>query len=165
MPEERSAYSIRPATAADIPSLVELVNSAFAIEEFLEGTRTDAERMAAHLEKGCILLLEGADGAPLASVYTERRGEHCYLGMLAVAPAQQGSGLARRLIEAAEERFRQQGLRTIEISVLSLRPELLPIYRRFGFVESGVEPFLYPRTFKDGEVGRNCHCVVMTKQL
>jgi ribosomal protein S18 acetylase RimI-like enzyme len=160
-----SPSSIRPATPVDIPALVALVNDAFAIEEFLEGTRTDAHDMAAQMNKGCILLLSDADGRPLASVYTEQRGAHGYMGMLAVAPKVQGSGLARRLVEAAEDRFRSAGLVAIEISVLSLRPELLPLYRRFGFVETGVEPFLHPRTFKDGAAKAACHCIVMTKQI
>jgi hypothetical protein len=43
-----------------------------------------------------------------------------------------------------------------------LRPELLPIYRRFGFVETGTEEFTFPRTFKSPT---ECHCIVMSKQL
>jgi ribosomal protein S18 acetylase RimI-like enzyme len=139
-----------------------MINAAFSIEEFLEGTRTDAADLAAQMQKGQILLLESEDCAPLACVYTELRGERVYMGMLAVAPSRQGAGLARRLVEAAQERFRQQGLREVEIAVLSLRPELLPIYRRWGFVETGTEPFHFPRNFKEGA---SCHCIVMRKKL
>ena len=167
MHEEASApaYRIRLATQADIPTLVAMINSAFAIEEFLEGTRTDADRLAEEMKKGKILLLEDPLGALLASVYAEERGDHGYLGMLAVSPTAQGLGLARRLVEAVEERFRNAGLAAIEISVLSLRPELLPIYRRYGFVETGVEPFLFPRTFKDSKDAVGCHCIVLRKPL
>jgi hypothetical protein len=46
--------------------------------------------------------------------------------------------------------------------VLSLRPELLPLYRRFGFVESGTEEFNHGRTFREPV---ECHMVVMSKGL
>jgi ribosomal protein S18 acetylase RimI-like enzyme len=157
-----AADRIRLAHEADIPALAEMINAAFAIEEFLEGTRTDSNRLAEQLQTGQILLLESASGQLQACVYTELRGERGYMGMLAVAPCAQGTGLARRLVEAAEEHFRQQGLRELEISVLSLRPELLPIYRRWGFEETGTEPFHFPRTVKNDA---SCHCIVMTKQL
>jgi ribosomal protein S18 acetylase RimI-like enzyme len=158
-----SALSIRPATPADIPPLVEMVNAAFSIETFLEGQRTDAERLASTLQKGEILLAEDADGHVLGSVYIEFRGKRGYMGMLAVAPTQQGNGLARRLLTVAEDLFRQKGCEAIDISVLSLRPELIPIYERFGFKECGTEEFRFARTFRDQDAA--CHCILMAKEL
>lgn len=152
----------RSATPSDRPRLVALINSAFSIESFLDGTRTDDERLAAMMEKAGILIAEDASGCLLASVYIERRGNRGYLGMLAVDPARQGSGLGRRIVEAAEDRFRQQGCEAVDISVLNLRPELLPIYRRFGYVETGTEEFHPSRPLKPG---LECHCIVMSKQL
>jgi len=156
-------YSIRPATATDIPSLVEMINAAFAIETFLEGTRTDADRLASTLNKGTILLAEDAEGRVLGSVYIETRGKRGYMGMLAVDPRHQGTGLARRLLLTAEELFRRNGCEAIDISVLSLRPELIPFYQRFGFVENGVEEFAFARTFRDNDA--ECHCILMSKLL
>jgi ribosomal protein S18 acetylase RimI-like enzyme len=160
--ESNSALRIRPATPADIPALVEMINAAFSIEAFLEGTRTDPDRLASSMNKGRILLAEDSDGRLLGSVYTELRADRGYLGMLAVAPALQGTGLARRIVEAAEDHFHSHGCTAVDISVLSLRPELLPIYRRFGFVESGTEDFCFGRTFRDGA---DCHCILMSKPL
>jgi|SRR6266568_3009569 len=160
-----SALHFRPAGAADRPRLILLINSAFSIETFLEGTRTDDDGLASMMEKGTILVAEDACGHPLACVYTELResnGKRGYLGMLAVDPVHQGSGLARRLFAAAEEHFRAHGCDAVDITVLSLRPELPPIYRRFGFVETGTEEFLLNRALKSGE---ECHCIVMSKQL
>jgi ribosomal protein S18 acetylase RimI-like enzyme len=151
----------RLASEADLPRLVELVNSAFSIETFLEGTRTDREDMAASLEKGSIVVAE-EDGEVVATIYAEKRGGRGYLGMLAVDPAQQGKGLARRVMEAAEEHLRGQGCTALDIHVLSLRTELPPVYRRFGYVETGTEEFDYPRTFREGA---ECHCIVMSKDL
>ena len=55
-----------------------------------------------------------------------------YFGMLAVAPAAQGRGLGRALIEAAEAHARREGAGAMDIRVVSLRTELFPFYRRFG---------------------------------
>lgn len=149
------------ATEADLPRLVELINSAYAIETFMEGTRTNREEVAASLEKGSIVVVE-ADGAVVATIYAEVRGGRGYLGMLAVDPAQQGKGLARRVMEAAEEHLRGLGCPGVDIHVLSLRTELPPVYRRFGFVETGTVEFDYPRTFREET---ECHCIVMSKEL
>ncbi len=153
---------IRPATAADRPRLIPLINSAFSVETFLQGPRTDEERLAASMERGTLLVAENRDGRILASVYTELRGTHGYLGMLAVDPAYQRYGLGRRMMKTAEAHFRDQGCDRLEITVLSLRPELLPIYRRFGFVETGTEEFHYPHPLAPG---LECHCIVMKKPL
>ena len=157
------ACSIRSATAIDIPNLVETINAAFAIETFLEGTRTDAGRLASTLNKGTILLAEDTEGHVHGSVYLEIRGKRGYMGMLAVDPLHQGTGLARRLFLAAEDFFGRKGCAGIDISVLSLRPELIPIYQRFGFVENGVEEFAFSRTFRDEDA--QCHCIRMSKEL
>ncbi len=153
---------LRMAIAADQPRLIELINAAFAVETFIEGTRTDEERLTATMAKGNILLAEDSDGHLLASVYMERRGDRGYLGMLAVNPVRQGEGLGRRLVEAAEDRFREQGCEAVDITVLSQRPELLPLYRRFGYVETGTEEF---RSSQPLRPGIECHCIVMSKQL
>ena len=158
----RSDLRFRVATAEDRPQLITLINSAFSIEEFLEGTRTDEERLAATMEKGTILVAEDGSGHIMASVYMEHRDARGYLGMLAVDPAHQGKGLGRIMVEAAEERFRSKGCEAVEIIVLSLRPELPPIYSRFGYVEVGIENFKPSRPLAPGF---ECHGIVMSKQL
>jgi ribosomal protein S18 acetylase RimI-like enzyme len=167
-----SSFRIRRATAADRERLIPLINSAFSVETFMQGPRTDQERLAASMEKGVILLaeelavedlgVEGGNGRLLASIYTELRGARGYAGMLAVDPAHQRSGLGRRMMEAAEAHLRRHSCEAVDITVLSLRPELPPLYRKFGFVETGTEEFAYPHPIKDGQ---ECHCVVMSKKL
>ena len=153
----------RAATAADAPRLISLVNSAFSIETFLEGTRTNDERLAAMIEKGELLVAENGSGELLACVYTEVRGSRGYLGQLAVDPAHQGKGLGRRMLEVAEDQLRAAGCEAVDIVVLSMRPDLLPIYRRFGYVETGVvEDF---RPVRKLAPGVECHGIKMSKQL
>jgi ribosomal protein S18 acetylase RimI-like enzyme len=157
-----SALRIRPAIAADRPRLIPVINSAFAIETFLEGTRTDDDRLAAMMQSGTILAAENASGELLGCIYTEVHPSHGYMGQLAVDPAHQRQGLARRLIAEAEQYLRSQGCPTVKITVLSTRPELPPLYRRFGFVETGTEEARLSRPVKPGV---NCHFIVMMKQL
>lgn len=152
----------RIAVSKDRSRLVPLINSAFAVETFLESTRTDDARLIAMMEKGRILVAEDETGNILAAVYVELRGERGYLGMLAVDPGHQRSGLGRRLVEAAEDRLRKLGCQAVDITVLSLRPELLPLYERLGYVETGTEEFRPARPFKPGV---ECHCIVMSKLL
>ncbi len=152
----------RLATAADAARIIAVVNAAFSVEDFLEGTRTDEARLAAMMEKGRILLAENAEGKLLGSIYYELRGERGYLGMLAVDPAEQGRGLARKIVEAAEDRLRSAGCDDVEIIVLNMRPDLLPIYERFGFVQTGTTQFTPSRTLKPGV---ECFGIVMMKKL
>jgi predicted N-acetyltransferase YhbS len=157
-----SSIRVRPTTADDRPRLIPLINSAFAIETFFEGTRTDEERLAAMMSKGEILAAEDGDGQLLGCVYVEVRGARGYLGQLAVDPARQSRGLGMRIMDAAEEHLRRQGCEAIDILVLNLRPELPPIYRRHGYIETGTEAFHSPRPLKPGA---ECYCIVMSKQL
>jgi ribosomal protein S18 acetylase RimI-like enzyme len=157
-----SELRFRIATAADRPRLIAMINAAFAIESFLDGTRTDDERLSAMMQKGEILLAENHEGNLLGSLYTELRVSRGYLGMLAVDPLHQRAGLGQRLLAEAENRFRAQGCEAVDITVLSLRPELPPIYRRFGFIETGTEEFHPTQPLKDG---RQCHCIIMSKAL
>ena len=157
-----SELRVRVAAAADCGALAALINSAFAIEKFLEGERTDEEQLKAMMQKGQFLL--GCDGAGrlVASVYVEVRGARGYFGMLAVHPQHQKNGLGTKMVGAAEEYCRGKGCSAMDLVVLSLRPELPPLYRKLGYAESGVEEFHPPRAF----VGpAECHCIVMSKEL
>jgi ribosomal protein S18 acetylase RimI-like enzyme len=157
-----SSLRIRPATDVDRPHLILLINAAYSIETFFAGTRTDEDRLAAMMRKGVVLAAEDGNGQLLGCVYTEVRGKRGYIGQLAVDPARQSRGLGMRIMASAEEHLRHQGCEAVDILVLSLRPELPPIYRRHGYVETGVEEFHSLRPLKPGN---ECHCIVMVKQL
>lgn len=159
----RNAHLIfRCAGVDDRASMVELINSAFAVEKFLEGNRTNERELAERMQKGEFLLGHDDSGTLVAAVYVELRGPRGYFGMLAVDPKRQGSGIGRKMVEAAEEYCREKGCTAMDLTVLSLRPELPPLYRKLGYVENGTEEFRPSRPLKDS---LQCHCIVMSKAL
>lgn len=157
-----SSFSVRLATPADVPAVIALVNSAFAVETFLHGTRTDEERLAEMMRAGHLLVAEEGPGDIAAAVYIELRGARGYFGMLSVDPARQGRGYGRRMVEAAEDFCRTRGCAAMDITVLSLRPELPPLYRKLGYTETGIEEFHPSRPLKPGY---ECHSIIMSKPL
>jgi ribosomal protein S18 acetylase RimI-like enzyme len=147
--------SISAATTGDIPALLQLLNRAYRGDaaragwtheaDLIEGEqRTDAGELTeklTHPDAG-ILKYTGADGSLQACVYLEKKGSDLYLGMLSVDPEQQGSGIGKKLLQAAEDRARQQGCSAIVMTVISVRQELLDWYQRHGYQPTGEEePF------------------------
>lgn len=152
--------SFRVATPADASVLRALINAAFVVEKVaIEGDRIDDARLHDFFRNGTFLLLE--EGACMnGCVYVEKRGERGYLGLLSVDPALQQKGLGRRLATAAEEYLRRAGCSAVDLRVLSARPELVPIYRKLGYVEHGTSAIPPEVPLKVP-----CHFVHMTKEL
>lgn len=159
---DHGVVQFRAASSSDLPALVALINSAFAIEKFLEGDRTNEAQLRQMMETGQFLLGCDGSGKLVVGVYVEVRGKRGYFGMLAVDPQHQGNGLGTRMVRVAEEYCREKGCAAMDLYVLSLRPELPPIYRKLGYVESGIEEFRPARAL----IGTSeCHCIVMSKEL
>lgn len=146
----------------DLTAISRIVNAAFEVETFLEGPRTHEEALRMMMEKGRFIIAKDPADRVVASVYTELRGERGYFGMLAVDPSQQGIGMGKVLVQAAEDHCRAHGCRHIDIDVLTLRPELFPFYRKLGYMEVRTAEFHPSRPLKPGVV---CEQVLMSKQL
>jgi N-acetylglutamate synthase-like GNAT family acetyltransferase len=156
------SYSIRIASIADIRAIVALVNTAFNVEIFLEGIRTDENNVKELMQKGQFFLLEGNTSAIVASIYTELRGERGYFGMLAVDPSLQGKGLGRTMVEFAENYCREYGCTIMDLKVLSPRKELPVYYEKLGYANMGTDEFRPSRPIKPGI---ECHLILMSKPL
>jgi len=161
MLQNAATVTIRLASIEDQPSIVSLTNQAFAIEPFLDGERTSAPEIQAMFGTGEFLIAIAND-VLVASVYTEVRGDRGYFGMLSVRASQQGTGLGRTMIQAAEQHCRTQGCKSMELTVLSLRTELPPLYRKFGYHETGRKPF---HTTRQIEGNQPCELILMSKPL
>ena len=135
------SVTIRTAVSEDVPALVRLINAAFLVEQFVfDGDRINTEETRAFMNAGKFLLAE--DTAGLAGcVYLEIRQGRGYLGLLAVDPARQGTGLGSKLVAAAEDYFRAGGCSAVDLRVISQRTPLPSFYRRLGYVEIGTAPF------------------------
>ena len=152
--------ALRAAGPADAGAIAALINAAFQVERFfIAGDRTNEDEVRRYMARGTFLLAE-RDGVLVGCVYVEQRGDRGYFGLLAVDPAQHGRGVGRTLVRAAEDRFRRAGCRAVDISVVDLRTELPPFYRRLGYVESGTAPFPDPE-----KATRPCHFILMSKPL
>jgi predicted N-acetyltransferase YhbS len=154
--------NLRFAEEPDLPALTALINRAFKVEAFfIVRDRLTAEEALAYFRKGRFLLAE--DNSALAGVvYVELRGDRSYLGLLSVNPELQKSGLGRRLMAAAEEFAREMGSHHMDLTVVNLRTELPPFYRKLGYTEDGTEPIrpdMVPRILQP------CHFIRMTKPL
>ena len=150
----------RTAQVEDAENIARLVNIAFRPERFfIDGDRTNPEKVRALLQKGKFLLTEEA-GALTGCVYVELREDRGYFGLLAVQPKRQRSGLGSGLIAAAEEYCRAAGCRFMDLTIVNLRIELPAFYHRLGYVESGILPFP-----SDQSPNQPCHLVKMTKPL
>ena len=153
--------ALRTAGPADAGTITALINAAFKVERFfIDGDRTSEDEVRRYMAQGTFLVAEEADGAPVGCIYVEQRGDRGYFGLLAVDPARHGKGVGRELIRAAEDRFQRAGCRAVDISVVDLRTELPPFYRRLGYVETGTAPFPDPE-----KATRSCHFILMSKPL
>jgi GNAT superfamily N-acetyltransferase len=154
----RDLVTLRPATRADAPAIVSVINDAFRVERFfVNGDRTSPDEIDGLMGKGTFLLAEES-GTIIGCVYVDVTRAPAYLGLLAIAPTDQRRGVGRLLMDAAEQWCDARGARTIQIRVVNLRDELPPFYRRRGYRECGTEPFSAPST-------RPCHFIVMEKTL
>lgn len=135
------SVSIRTAVSEDIPALVRLINAAFLVEQFVfDGDRINTEETRAFMNAGKFLLAEDTAGFA-GCVYLEIRQGRGYLGLLAVDPARQSTGLGSKLVAAAEDYFRAGGCSAVDLRVISQRTPLPSFYRRLGYVEIGTAPF------------------------
>ena len=156
----RESLVMRHATQDDVAVLTEMINEAFQVERFfLGGDRINPEEVWRRLERGTFLLLE-QDAEPVGCVYAELRGVSGFIGLLAVTPERQKSGLSRVLMDAAEAYFSAKHCTQAELRVVNLRAELPPYYRHLGYEEVGTESL--PAEIS---VIRACHLIVMRKVL
>jgi len=140
---------VTPATIDDAAGITRLLNSAYRGESSRGGWTTEADLIAGDTrttisqvedlirQPGSVFLLlkDGTD--LLGCVNLQVHGHRVYFGMFSVQPGQQGRGLGKILLNAAEEFARQEGCNAIYMSVISRRAELISWYQRHGYQDTG----------------------------
>ena len=149
-----------PATDADVPRIVELMNRAYrgvgggaaswsAEQAYIAGNRTTEallrEDVAANPAATLLKWVDTPDGPTRGCVWLEPlAGGAWYLGSLCVDPAQQNAGEGRRLLAAAEAWARERGAARVRMTVVNVRDTLIAWYVRRGYVPTGENaPFPY----------------------
>jgi GNAT superfamily N-acetyltransferase len=151
----------RLASLVDAEALARLINSAFRVEQpFIEGDRINPDGVRAYMEEGKFLLVEEDAAGLTGCVYVELRGDRGYLGLLGVEPRRQGTGLGRKLMDAAEKFFREAGCVVVDLRIVSARTPLPAFYRHLGYLETGTAPFA-----PDVPAKVPCHYILMSKIL
>jgi N-acetylglutamate synthase-like GNAT family acetyltransferase len=136
------------ATIEDVSALNKLVNTAYRGDssrqgwtteaDLLDGTRTDENSISEIFQTPSSIILKYVeDGKILGCVHLDKRDNGLYLGMLTVEPTFQANGLGKKILFAAEEEARKQGCKTIHMTVISVRTELIAWYQRRGYSATG----------------------------
>jgi GNAT superfamily N-acetyltransferase len=147
-------WRIRPASPADreyILGLTPRLAQGFPLPPWRtpdEVARAEAGALAAALDdstdESCLLVAERSPGDLGGFVYVQRQVDyfrqrpHAHVGILAVAAEMEGQGAGRKLLEAAEEWARQQGLDMITLNVFAGNQRARAVYERVHYAPETV---------------------------
>ncbi|KAI9226625.1 MAG: acyl-CoA N-acyltransferase [Piptocephalis tieghemiana] len=100
--------------------------------------------------------------APVGCVEVEFNDGEAIIGLLAVDPLQQSSGIGSALFRTAEAYIRDSGMTQSAVWVLHQREDLKPWYIRMGYQPTG-RTLDFPPQYETFEPG--CYFDIMIKQL
>lgn len=123
---------IRPASQADIPSLVEIDRHAFA-----PLWRNDAEAFARLMKNMSYFVVAISEGKVVGYQCNRLQIVQGHLARLAVHPTCQGRGIGTRLMAEAIDYFRKEGVQTITLNTQRDNFTAQRLYRWFNFHPSG----------------------------
>ncbi len=147
-----------------------MINAAYADGEaglWQEGARRiGAEQVAEEIARGGMLVARLGDGVVGCASVRRLDDTTFELGLVSAAPEAWGSGVGRRLADAAEELARARGATEMQLQVLVPRAGAHPNkvrlrswYERRGYRVTGTKPFEAPR------LARPCEFLVFRKPL
>lgn len=149
-------YHFRCATPTDATPVSQLVNAAYRPAAgaggwtheaaLISGARTNPAQLCDLLQRprSSVLLACNTQQQIHGCVHVEAHGQQAHIGLLAVLPTLQGSGLGKLLLARAELFAVQQWqVSTLLLTVVQARETLRQFYLRRGYVPNG-ERFDYP---------------------
>jgi N-acetylglutamate synthase-like GNAT family acetyltransferase len=136
---ESNPLLIRSARPEEAEAIVALLQRAFGqyrgkLRPESGALQETAETIRAVMKAGTILLAE-RNGRILGCVSVRRKDDCAYAGRLAVEPMQQGIGVGRALLTAAEALARQMGTDRLRVDVRLKLRDNRAFFRALGFVE------------------------------
>lgn len=165
------------AKADDLPSLEELINSAYRGEQSTKGWTSEAHLILGDVRVNRLMLQEefnkpgsvflcysGPNEQITGCVNLQKENSRLYLGMFSVSPLEQGKGIGKSVLKAAEEYAVMAECRSIYMTVISIREELILWYIRHGYRDTGKrKPF--PEDPRTGKHTRVLEFAVLEKML
>jgi GNAT superfamily N-acetyltransferase len=128
---------IRPADAADVPQLGEIVEHAYApyIERIGRRPAPMDDDYEAKTRLGEVFVAD--DGGIAGMIVLVERPDHLLVENVAVDPVRQGTGVGRALLAYAEDHATAHGLRELRLYTNEAMTENLAFYPRLGYRETG----------------------------
>jgi ribosomal protein S18 acetylase RimI-like enzyme len=170
--------TIRLSHSDEAPQITALIERAYRGEEsksswtseadFLTGPRTSVDEIAAIMRDPLARFLVATDGTKDLAACALIRNEEAsgYFGMFAVRPDIHGAGLGKAMLDAAERHIKDLWrLKTVYMTVINLRHELIAYYERRGYKRTGERkpfPFDLPGL---GATRTDFHLVVLRKHV
>lgn len=153
----QETYKIDFAVIEDLNDVVNLVNSAYRGESGKQGWTTESDIIGGQrTEKACLLedinrensdiiIVRNACNEIVGCCHVEKsENNSCYLGMLSVKPTLQKSGIGKLLICESARYAKSMKCEVIEITVITIRHDLIAWYEKQGFIRTGIiKPFPY----------------------
>jgi ribosomal protein S18 acetylase RimI-like enzyme len=146
---------VRPCRDADVDAFEAVMPTG--------GHRAHAAHLATQSRGECVYLVALRDGEPAGSVLLSWACHHgatraalpdaAEISNLGVRADLRGQGIGSALLAAAEQRAEARGVPCVALSVADDNPDAVRLYRRRGYLDSGLRAtFRYPYPDEDGVV-------------
>ena len=149
------ASQVRLAQEGDLPALRAIAAKSHSDTRFYFDHHFDRARCdqlyetwienSLHGFAQAVLVVE-RETTPVGYVTLHKRGDEAQIGLIAVAPGHQGSGLGKLLVEQSLEWARQQGARKMKVVTQGRNVPAQRLYQRCGFLTDSFEVW-YHRWF------------------
>ncbi|UCI24374.1 GNAT family N-acetyltransferase [Mesorhizobium sp. B2-8-5] len=138
-----SSLEFRPAEPADAAAIKAVVREAYA--KWVPVIGREPLPMRADYDKAVRehpfeLAIE--NGRIIGLIETIARDDHIWIENVAVAPEAQGRGIGRKLLDSAERKAVEAGLRDLRLLTNSAFVTNVSLYKRLGYAIDREEPFM-----------------------
>ncbi|WP_159617172.1 GNAT family N-acetyltransferase [Arthrobacter zhaoguopingii] len=130
---------IRSAALSELEALREIERAAgesfraLGMVEIAEDEPLSVGELAVFAAEGRAWAAVGSDGSPVGYLLVKRVGANAHVEQVSVHPSCARQGIGRRLLDAAADWGRGQGLGNLTLTTFSEVPWNAPYYRRLGF--------------------------------